>query len=162
MTSSDEQQSDQNGSTAVQPKGEAKDLVAALSSQLAEIKVSLERLTKSVGELNSKMRSTGDVMKWVLDALSRRSEDKEVLYLKNFEASTELLMNFMAFVESRVKPLSKAAQEEAKELEASKKGASVKEAATSPPKKGEEYLVKPSLVRKFQEEEGKEKDRKSR
>jgi hypothetical protein len=129
---------------------------------LIEIKENLERLTKSVGELNSKMRSTGDVLKWVLDALSRRSEEKEVTYLKNLEASTELLKNFMAFVESRVKPIAKAASAEANESKTAKKEAPMKETVPTTPKKGEEYLVKPSLVRKLQEEEGKEKDRRSR
>lgn len=162
MTASDKEKAAEDESTVMGTKNEQKDLAASLNSQLAEIKENLERLTKSVGELNSKMRSTGDVLKWVLDALSRRSEEKEVTYLKNLEASTDLLKNFMAFVESRVKPVTKAAPADANESKAAKKEAPTKETVPTSPKKGEEYLVKPSLVRKLQEEEGKERDRRSR
>jgi hypothetical protein len=161
ITASDKENSTEDESTAVGIKNEEKDLVASLNSQLAEIKENLERLTKSVGELNSKMRSTGDVMRWVLDALSHRSEEKEATYLKNLEASTELISNFMAFIESRVKPVARPASAQAGESKVTKKESPAKETVTTP-KKGEEYLVKPSLVRRFQEEEGKEKDKKSR
>jgi hypothetical protein len=161
MTSrgSDEEADDSNQKISVQ--GESKDSYIALQSSIVEIKESLERLTRSVGELNSKLRSTGDVLKWVLEALSRRSEEKEVMYLKSIEASNELLSNFMAFVNSRVKPLAEEASPTARE-KLPKKEAPVKEAPSTSSKKGEEYSVKPSLVRKFQEEEGKDKDKKSR
>jgi hypothetical protein len=132
-----------------------------LQSSLDEVKESLERLTRSVGELNSKLRATGDVLKWVLETLSRRSEEKEVMYLKSIEASNELLSNFMAFVNSRVKPLTDEANAAPKEKVLRKETAS-KETVASPVKKGEEYLVKPSMVRKLQEEEGKEKDKRNR
>jgi predicted RNase H-like nuclease (RuvC/YqgF family) len=140
---------------------ESKDSYVSLQSSLDEIKESLERLTRSVGELNSKLRSTGDVLKWVLDALSRRSEEKEVMYLKSIEASNELLSNFMAFVNTRVKPVTEEVSSTTKE-KLLKKEVPAKESTLTSSKKGEEYLVKPSLVRKFQEEEGKDKDKKSR
>jgi hypothetical protein len=143
-------------------RSEQKNLLASLDTQVAEIRESLERLTKSVGELNSKMRATGDVMKWVLDALSHRSEEKEVTYLKNLEASNEMIRSFMAFVESRVKPVARPTLAEAAEPRTTKNEPPPKEVVTTTSKKGEEYLVKPSLVRRFQEEEGKEKDKKSR
>jgi hypothetical protein len=161
MTASDKEGSVEEESTSAGTKNDREDLVASLDSQLAEIRESLERLRKSVGELNSKMRSTGDVMKWVLDALSHRSEEKEATYLKNLEASNELIRSFMAFVESRVKPVGRSTSAEAGEPKVTKKESSAKETATTP-KKGEEYLVKPSLVRRFQEEEGKEKEKKTR
>ncbi len=141
--------------------GESKDFYESLQASLDEIKESLERLTRSVGELNSKLRSTGDVLKWVLEALSRRSEEKEVMYLKSIEASNELLSNFMAFVNSRVKPVAEGVSPGTKE-KLLKKEVPAKEATLASSKKGEEYLVKPSLVRKLQEEEGKDKDKKSR
>jgi hypothetical protein len=161
MTSpgSDQEADDFNQKTLVQ--GESKDSYIALQSSIEEIKESLERLKRSVGELNSKLRSTGDVLKWVLEALSRRSEEKEVMYLKSIEASNELLSNFMAFVNSRVKPLAEGVSSDTKD-KLLKKEAPGKEAASTSSKKGEEYSVKPSLVRKFQEEEGKDKDKKSR
>lgn len=161
MTSpgSDPEVDDSNQKTSVQ--GESKGSYIALQSSIEEIKESLERLARSVGELNSKLRSTGDVLKWVLEVLSRRSEEKEVMYLKSIEASNELLSNFMAFVNSRVKPLVEEASPTQRE-KLLKKEAPVKETPSTPSKKGEEYSVKPSLVRKFQEEEGKDKDKKSR
>ena len=160
ITASDKENSTESESAITGIKAEQKEL-ASLNSQLAEIKESLERLTKSVGELNSKMRSTGDVMKWVLDTLSHRSEEKEATYLKNLEASNELVRSFMAFVESRVKPVARSASAETEEPRSAKKESPTKETVITP-KKGDEYLVKPSLVRRFQEEEGKEKDKKSR
>jgi hypothetical protein len=161
MTSrgSDQEADDSNQKTSVQ--GESKDSYIALQSSIEQIKESLERLTRSVGELNSKLRSTGDVLKWVLEALSRRSEEKEVMYLKSIEASNELLNNFMVFVNSRVKPLAEEASLTQRE-KLLKKEAPAKEAPSTSSKKGEEYSVKPSLVRKFQEEEGRDKDKKSR
>jgi hypothetical protein len=150
-----------NASEKGSVNGESNDSHESLQSSLDEIKESLERLTRSVGELNSKLRSTGDVLKWVLEALSRRSEEKEVMYLRSIEASNELLSNFMAFVNSRVKPLAEEASPSPRE-KLLKKEAPVKEPPSTPSKKGEDYSVKPSLVRKFQEEEGKDKDKKNR
>jgi CII-binding regulator of phage lambda lysogenization HflD len=142
-------------------EGESGDPNVSLQSSLDEVKESLERLARSVAELNSKLRSTGDVLKWVLEALSRRSEEKEVMYLRSIEASNELLSNFMAFVNSRVKPLAEEVTTESKE-KILKKEALARETTAVPVKKGEEYLVKPSMVRKLQEEEGKEKDKRGR
>jgi hypothetical protein len=134
---------------------------SSVQSSLKEIRESLERLTRSVGELNSKLRSTGDVLKWVLEALSKRNEEKEVMFLKSIEASNELLSSFMAFVNSRVKPLSGEVSPKSKD-DLGKRETPAKETAPAMPKKGEDYLVRPSMVRKLQEEEGKEKDRRSR
>jgi peptidoglycan hydrolase CwlO-like protein len=161
ITASDEDNSVEDESASARVKNGQKDQITSLNSQLAEIRESLERLTKSVGELNSKMRSTGDVMKWVLDALSHRSEERETTYLKNLEASNELIKSFMAFVESRVKPVARSASAEGGEPKVAKKEPQTKEVVATP-KKGEEYLVKPSLVRRFQEEETKDKEKKSR
>jgi len=83
-------------------RGGSDDSFASLQSSLTDVKEGLERLAKSVGELNSKLQSTGDVLKWVLNALSQRSEEKETLYLKNIQASTELLKSFVDFLELKL------------------------------------------------------------
>ncbi len=134
---------------------------AGFQSSFREIREGLERLTRSVDELSSKLKSTEDILKWVLEALSRRSEEKDAMYLKSIQASNELLSSFMTFVNSRVKPLAEATEIASKE-KVSKKEASSRDALAPPVKKGEEYLVKPSMVKKLQEEEGKEKDKKNR
>jgi hypothetical protein len=142
-------------------RGESKYSDSSLQSSLDEVKENLERLVRSVGELNSKLKSTEDVLKWVLEALSRRSEEKEVMYLRSIEASNELLSSFMAFVNSRVKPLADKGSAGGKE-KGLRKEVGPKESPIVSTKKEEEYLVKPSMVKRLQEEEGKEKDKKSR
>jgi hypothetical protein len=142
-------------------RGGSHDVIVSVQSSLDEIKDDLQRLTMTVGELNSALKSTGDLLKWVLEALSRRSEEKEVMYLKSIQASNELLSSFMTFVNSRVKPLDEETAVTPKE-KATKKEAFSKESLAPPVKKGDEYLVKPSMVKKLQEEEGKEKDKRNR
>jgi hypothetical protein len=83
------------------------------------------------------------------------------MYLRSIEASNELLSSFMAFVNSRVKPLSESSTA-AREEKVTRKEAVAKESPVVSTKKGDEYLVKPSMVKRLQEEEGKEKDKKSR
>jgi hypothetical protein len=142
--------------------GQSDDSYLALQSSLAGIEEGLERLTKSVGDLNSKLQSTGDVLKWVLNALSQRSEEKESLYLKNIEASTKLLESFVKFLESKFGSLVEVAPK-TKETKSEKKEAPTKEVrATSQKEEGELFVVKPSMVRRFQEEQGKDKEKKSR
>jgi hypothetical protein len=142
-------------------KVEAADAYAGLQSSLKEVKESLDRLARSVGEVDSKLKSTQDVLKWVLEALSRRSEEKEVMYLKSIQASNELLSSFMTFVNSRVKPLAEEIAVASNE-KAPRKETISRESLASPGKKGDEYLVKPSMVKKLQEEEGKEKEKDKR
>jgi hypothetical protein len=141
--------------------GGSNEVIVSVRSSLDEIKDDLQRLTRTVGELNSALKSTGDLLKWVLEALSRRSEEKEVMYLKSIQASNELLSSFMTFVNSRVKSLDEETAVASKE-KATRKETISRESLASPGKKGDEYLVKPSMVKKLQEEEGKEKDKRNR
>ncbi|WXG46444.1 MAG: hypothetical protein WED05_07240 [Candidatus Atabeyarchaeum deiterrae] len=135
---------------------------ASLLSSFYEIKESIQRLTKSVGELNIKMQATSDVLKWILNTLSQKSVEKETLYLKNVQSSTELLKNFMVFLEQRVKiPQEASANQE--QPKSSQREPPRKEAA--PPHSSEDagFVVKPSLVKKMQEDtSAKDKDKKNR
>nr|MDO8099718.1 hypothetical protein [Candidatus Njordarchaeota archaeon] len=142
-------------------KGESDDFYASLQSSLTEVKDGLERLTKSVGDLNSKLQSLSDVLKWVLNALSQRSEEKEGLYLKNIQASTELLRSFVDFLESKLGSLGEA-QPKPKEMKTVKKETPAREVHPAPSKEEGEFMVKPSMVRRLQEEQGKDKDKKGR
>jgi hypothetical protein len=142
-------------------EGESSDSHAVVQSSLAEIREGLERLTKSVGDLNSKLQSTGDVLKWVLNALSQRSEEKELLYLKNIQASTKLLESFVQFLESKLGSLVEVAPK-TKEAKSDRKETPAKEVRAAPPKEEGEFMVKPSLVRRLQEEQGKDKEKKGR
>jgi hypothetical protein len=150
-----------DGGDEVSVKAENTEIYAGLQSSLREVKESLERLARSVGEVDSKLKSTEDLLKWVLEALSRRSEEKEVMYMKSIQASNELLSSFMTFVNSRVKTLDEETAVGSKE-KATRKETISKEPLASSGKKGDEYLVKPSMVKKLQEEEGKEKDKRNR
>nr|MDO8134436.1 hypothetical protein [Candidatus Njordarchaeum guaymaensis] len=142
-------------------KGESDDSYASLQSSLTDVKEGLERLTKSVGDLNSKLQSTGEVLKWVLNALSQRSEEKETLYLKNIQASTELLKSFVDFLESKLGSFGEVPPKP-REAKPARKETPTKEVHPAPSKEEGEFMVKPSLVRRLQEEQGKDKDKKSR
>jgi hypothetical protein len=142
-------------------QAESLETKGSLQSSLDEIRSSLERLSRSVNELDSKLRSTGDVLKWVLEALSRRSEEKELMYLKSIEASNELLSSFMRFVNSRIKPLAEGASS-SERGKASGKETLGRDSTVPQSRKSDEYLVKPSMVKRLQEEDGKEKDKRSR
>jgi prefoldin subunit 5 len=131
----------------------------SLQSSFTDIKQGLERLARSVGELNSKLQSTSDVLKWVLNVLSQRSEEKETLYLKNIQASTELLKSFVHFLESKFGSLEDT-RPKVRDAKATKKETSTKEAHPASSKEEREFMVKPSLVRRLQEEQGKDKDQK--